>query len=203
MSLPPRRVFLTLIWMQILLLGVVSRPAGAQEGSQARLAPVDTEEFPKISSYLDVRTPEGEFVHGLERQNIVIIEDGDRLPVTELTNLHTGVQIVLAVSPGPSFDIRDVQGLSRYDHLVQALVDWASARKGSTVDDLSIVMANGPETAHQTDLDEWAAVLGSYIPAGRETGPDFDVLARALDVAADPTPSPGMSRAVFFITSLP
>ena len=154
MSLPPRRVFLTLIWMQILLLGVVSRSVSAQEGSQARLEPVDTEEFPRISSYLDVRTPEGEFVHGLETQNIVIIEDGHHLPVAELSNLQTGVQIVLAVSPGSSFDIRDVQGLSRYDHLVQALVDWVSARKGSTVDDLSIVMADGPELAHKTNLDE-------------------------------------------------
>ncbi len=203
MSLPPRRVSITLIWMLILLLGVVSRSASAQEGSQARLAPVDTEEFPRISSYLDVRTPEGEFVHGLETQNIVIIEDGEHLPLAELSQLHPGVQLVLAVSPGPSFDIRDVQGLSRYDHLVQALEDWVSARTGSTVDDLSIVMADGPEIAHQTNMDEWAAVLGTYIPAGSAAGPDFDILARALDVAADPTPSSGMSRAVLLITSLP
>jgi hypothetical protein len=194
---------MTLVCLQLLLLGVVSRSVSAQEGSQAQLAPVDTDEFPKISSYLDVRTPEGEFVHGLETQNVVIIEDGEHLPVAELSQLHPGVQLVLAISPGPSFDIRDVQGLSRYDHLVQALEDWVSARTGSTVDDMSIVMADGPEIAHQTDLDEWAAVLDSYIPAERVAGPDFDILARALDVAADPTPNSGMSRAVLFITSLP
>lgn len=203
MSLPPRRVFLTLIWMQILLLSVVSGSISAQEGSQARLAPIDTEEFPKLSSFLDVRTAEGEFVYGLESHNIVIIEDGEQLPVAELSNLHTGVQLVLAVSPGPSFDIRDVQGLSRYDYLIQALQDWAASRQGSTVDDLSILMADGPEATHQTGMEEWAAVLGSYIPAGGVTGPDFDILARAIDAAADPTPNPGMSRAVLFVTSLP
>ena len=194
---------MTLICLQLLLLGVFSRSVSAQEGSQARLTPVDTEEFPRISSYLDVRTPEGEFVHGLETQNVVIIEDGEHLPVVELSQLHPGVQLVLAISPGPSFDIRDVQGLSRYDYLVQALEDWVSARTGSTVDDMSIVMADGPEIAHQTDLDEWAAVLGSYLPAESVAGPDFDILARALDVAADPTPNSGMSRAVLLITSLP
>jgi hypothetical protein len=203
MSLPVRRVILTLIWMQILLLGVVNRSVSAQEGDRARLAPVNTEEFPEISTYLDVRTPQGEFIHSLESQHITIIEDGKRLPVAELSNLHTGVQLVLAVSPGPSFDIRDVQGLSRYDYLVQALDDWAQSRQGSTVDDLSLLTAEGSETTHTTDLERWAAVLASYQPVGREVAPDFDVLARALDAASDPTTNPGMSRAVLFITSLP
>lgn len=203
MSLPPRRVIQTLIWIPILILGVVSKEASAQEGSQVRLAPIDTEEYPRITSYLDVHTPEGDFVHGLEKRHVRIIEDGNQLPVVELDHMHTGVQFVLAVSPGTAFDIRDVQGLSRYDYLAQALVDWAESKGGSTVDDLSIVVAGGPESTHQTELDDWVAVLRSFTPVGRETGPDIDVLARALDVAADQTVNPGMGRAVLFVTTLP
>lgn len=203
MSLPPRRAILTLLWMQILLLGVLSGPAGAQEGAQVRLAPIETEEFPQISSYLDIRTPEGGFVFGLESQDVHIIEDGIRLPVTDLALLHSGSQFVLAVSPGQAFDIRDVQGLTRYDYLSQALLDWASSRIGSTVDDLSIVLAGGPETTHISEIERWMAVLDSYTPTGLEVDPDFDVLARAIDIAADPTKNPGMGRVVLFITSLP
>ena len=203
MSLPPRRAILTLLWMQILLLGVLSGPAGAQEGAQVRLAPIETEEFPQISSYLDIRTPEGDFVFGLESQDVHIIEDGIRLPVTDLALLHSGSQFVLAVSPGQAFDIRDVQGLTRYDYLSQALLDWASSRIGSTVDDLSIVLAGGPETTHISEIERWMAVLDSYTPTGLEVDPDFDVLARAIDIAADPTKNPGMGRVVLFITSLP
>jgi hypothetical protein len=203
MSLPPPRVILTLIWVQILILGVVNKPAIAQEGSQIGLAPIDTEEFPRISSYLDVRTPEGDFVFGLEEPNVRIIEDGTRLPVNELEHIRTGVQFVLAVSPGPAFDIRDVQGVSRYEYLEQALVDWAKSRDGSTVDDLRIIVPDGPESTHIAEFDRWVAFLNSFAPTGSETGPDFDILAQALDVAADPTTNPGMARAVLFVTPLP
>jgi hypothetical protein len=203
MSLAPKRGILTLISVLILVFGVVHRPISAQEGSQVRLAPVNTQDFPVISSYMDVRTPEGDFLHGLEQQNIYINENGTQLPVKDFQNLRTGVQFVVAISPGSAFEIRDVQGTSRYEYLVQALQEWAGARQGSTVDDISLIVSEGPEATHLTELDRWSASLNSFYPTGEETGPDFDVLTRALDIAADPTPTPGMSGAVLFITTLP
>jgi hypothetical protein len=203
MSLAPNRGILTLIWIIILVFGAVNRPISAQEGSQVRLAPVNTQDFPVISSYLDVRSAEGEFVHGLEAHNVRIIENGTQLPIQELQHLRTGVQFVLAISPGPAFEIRDVQGISRYEYLAQALQDWAEARQGSTVDDLSLVVSDGPEATHLSELNRWSASLNSFNPTGEETGPDFDLLTRALDIAADPKSTPGMSGSVLFVTPLP
>jgi hypothetical protein len=203
MSLPQRRGILTLIWIQLLILGVVYNSSSAQEGNQVWLAPIDTEDFPTITSYLDVRTSEGDFVFGLDRDNVSIIENDNRASVLEFEPLHTGVQFVIALSPGPSFDIRDVQGVSRYDHLAQALVGWAKSREASTDDDLSIIIAEGPESTHETEINNIISLLGSYTPVESDTGPDFDLLAQALDVAADPTTNPAMGRAVLFITPLP
>jgi len=203
MSLAPNRVVLTLIWILILIFGAIHKPISAQEGDQVHLAPVNTQEFPVISSYMDVRTSEGEFLHGLEPRNVHILENETQLPVQEFQHLHTGAQFVLAVSPGAAFEIRDVQGISRYEYLAQALNEWTSARQGSTVDDLSLVISDGPEATHLTDLDRWAATLNLYVPTGEETGPDFDILTRALDIAADPTSTPGMSGVVLFVTPLP
>ena len=203
MSLAPNRVVLTLIWILILIFGAIHKPISAQEGDQVRLAPVNTQEFPLISSYMDVRTPEGEFLHGLEPRNVHILENETLIPVQELQHLHTGAQFVLAVSPGAAFEIRDVQGISRYEYLAQALNDWTAARQGSTVDDLSLIISDGPEATHMTDLERWAATLNSYKPTGEETGLDFDILTRALDIAADPTSTPGMSGVVLFVTPLP
>jgi hypothetical protein len=152
---------------------------------------------------MEVRSAEGEFIHGLEAQNVRIIEDGVKLPVEEVQHLNTGVQFVLAVSPGQAFDIRDVQGISRYEYLAQALKDWSQARQGSTVDDLSIVISDGPEISHLSDIERWSAVLDAYTPSGEEADPDFDVLTQALDIAADPTVTPGMSRVVLFVAPLP
>jgi hypothetical protein len=203
MSLPLRRVLLTLIWILILILGAANKSSSAQEGSQVRLAPINTEDFPRMTSYLDVRTAEGDFGFDIESDHVRIIEDGNQIPIDEFELLHTGVQFVLAVSPGPAFDIRDVQGISRYEYLVQALVEWASERKGSTIDDLSIMIADGPDSHHLTDMDRWISILNSYLPTGSETGPDFDLLAQAMNVAADPPTVPGMGRAVLFVTPLP
>ena len=203
MSLALHRGILTLIWILILVFGAVISPISAQEGSQVRLAPIKTQDFPSISSYLDVRSTTGEFIHGLEQHNVKIIEDGARLSVKELQQIRSGVQLVLAISPGPAFEIRDAQGVSRYEYLAQALQAWAEARQGSTVDDLSLIVSEGPEATHLSETNRWAASLGSFNPTGEETGPDFDVLTRALDVAADPTSTPGMSSAVLFITPLP
>jgi hypothetical protein len=189
--------------MHILLVGVNWKPASAQEGSQAQLAPIDGDDFPHLTSYLDVRNPEGDFVFGLEKHDVSIIEDGVRISLAEFEHLRSGVQLVLAVSPGPAFDIRDVNGISRYDYLSQALLDWGNARRGSSIDDLSIVLAGGPEIAHTSEPDEWIAVLSSYASGETNTSPDFDILGRALDLAADPTVSPGMERAVLFVTPLP
>ena len=203
MSLAPKRGILTLILVLILFFGVVHRPISAQEGSQVRLAPLNTQDFPVMSSYMDVRTPEGEFLYGLEQHNIRINENGIQLPVKDLQQIRTGVQFVVAISPGAAFEIRDVQGTSRYEYLVQALQEWAGARQGSTVDDLSLIVSEGPEATHITDVDRWSASLNSFNPTGEEADPNFDVLTRALDIAADPTTTPGMSGAVLFIATLP
>ncbi|MGW8226384.1 MAG: FHA domain-containing protein [Anaerolineales bacterium] len=199
----PYRGIRILIWIFVLVFGGFHKPISAQEGNQVRLAPVNLQQFPTISSVLEVRSPSGEFIHGIQQKDVHIIEDGKRLSLTELQPLRTGVQFVLAVSPGPAFEIRDVQGVSRYEYLSQALQDWVEARQGSTVDDLSLIIADGPETTHQTDINRWAASFQSFEPTGEETGPDFDVLTRALDVAGDQTSTPGMASAVLFITPLP
>lgn len=203
MSRAPYRGIRILVWIFVLVFGGIHKPISAQEGSQVRLAPVNIQQFPTISSVLEVHSPSGEFIHGIKQEDVHIIEDNKRLPLTELQQLRTGVQFVLAISPGPAFEIRDVQGISRYEYLSQALQEWGEARQGSTVDDLSLIITNGPEITHQPDIDRWVTSLASFQPTGEETGPDFDVLTRALDVAGDQTSTPGMASAVLFVTPLP
>ncbi|HJW90044.1 MAG TPA: FHA domain-containing protein [Anaerolineales bacterium] len=203
MPLPLRRVILTLLCLILAFHGASAQPAVAQEAYQASLASLDSSAFPRITTYLDVRSPEGKFVYGLGAEDIIILEDGLQLPTSELNQLRPGAQFVLAVGPGTSFDIRDAQGLNRYDYLVQAFEAWAGTLQGSTIDDLSFLAGGGPESTHLAAVEAWVAVLKSYKLAVQETVSGFDVLARALEIAADPTPRPGMRRAVLFLTSIP
>lgn len=195
----------------LLLAGLMllSYPARAQEAGdeptaiRAELSPPETDAFPRITTFLDVHDLQGQFLHGLQASGVRVEENGTLLPVEELEVLHNGVQVVLAVNPGPAFAIRDSQGISRYDLLVGALQEWATNRAGSTVDDLSILTNGGPELTHSASLTDWLAALTQYQPDARAIDPNLDLLLRAVEVASDATPRPGMERAILFITAPP
>ncbi|MGW8251799.1 MAG: FHA domain-containing protein, partial [Anaerolineales bacterium] len=115
--------------------------------------------------------------------------------------LRPGVQVVFAINPGDSFTIRNSQGLSRYDFIYNALNNWADARQGSTVDDLSLIVTTGPVRSHTVDPAEMLSALDSFQIDSASANPSLDTLSQALDVALDPTPRVGMERAILFITS--
>ena len=183
------------------LLLVVAAPAFAQAPSGARLYPPDTELFPRIQAYLDVFDEEGAFIHGLQASDVSLREDDRLVALSEFTELHPGVQVVFAINPGDSFTIRNSQGNTRYDFIAAALANWAQARLGSTVDDISLLITGGPARTHFVDPAQIPAALQEYQPAESNLAPNFDTLLQALDIAADPARSSGMARMILFITS--
>jgi len=164
---------------------------------------VESDSFPILSTYLDIRDTEGNFVGDLRLEHITIVEDGNRLTPSRFEQVRAGAQFVLAVSPGPAFAIRDSRGISRFDYLAEGLAAWAGSKEGTNNDDLSFLASGGPEATHLREKDDFLQVLGSYRPPGREASSDVDILASAIDIAADSTPQPGMGRGVLFITGLP
>lgn len=208
MSPKVRKNLLALYWVSFLFLVAIMFKANifithAQETELVRLVNPDTNTFPQITSFLDVRDAQGNFVHGLKKADVKAVEDDITLPIKELNQLRPGAQVVVAINPGRSFAIQDVQGVSRFDYLMQAIEAWVNSRQGSSIDDLSILAEDGPEATHLDDIKGWFATLKSYQPNARIAVPQFDILGRAIEVAADPTIRPGMGRAVMFITSLP
>lgn len=183
------------------LLFVFTISARAQTGTDATLPQLQTELFPRIRAYLDVHDSQGGFVHGLQASDIRILEDGYPLPVVEFGEVHPGVQLVVAIDPGASFAIRNSLGLSRYDYLVDALVGWAKSRQGSTLDDLSLIATIGPEITHISNSMDLISVLETYQIDSQTVTPSLDTLVRAVDIAADSPPRPGMERAVLYITA--
>lgn len=177
-------------------------PARAQGGYQAHIEQIESGEFPEMGIYLDVRTPEGVFVDGLESWQLAVIEDGVRQSIANLERVRRGIQFVLAVNPGPSFAIRDAQGKSRYDYLLEAWLAWAESRSGSASDDVSFLPVGGGGETHLKDINRWAAVVRSYQPVERSSVAWQDVLFEAVDLAADPADSISR-RVVLFVTAPP
>lgn len=186
-----------------LLLAVFSFPAVAQGTAKATLSQLNTKAFPQISSYLRLFDGEGNFVHDLSDEDIMVLEDERAIPVSELNELHQGSQFVVAINVGPSFSIRDVNGVSRYEHIEIALSEWIDTYPSSSRDDLSVVINDGPEGLHFNRPVDWLESLKAYEPNFEIAIPSLNVLTRAINIASDPTIQADMGRGVLFITPLP
>jgi hypothetical protein len=180
---------------------LLSAPAWAQTSTSATLSQPDTQAFPSIRVYLDVKDELGRFIHGLDPEALRAVEDGKALPVNELRELRPGAQLVVALNPGPSFALRDSQGTSRSNFIQRTLESWAKSRRGSTLDDMSLLVTNSVETTHFSDPLKWLDALKLDQMDARQAAPSLDTLSRAIEIASDPTPRQGMGKAVLFITT--
>ena len=193
-----RRFALLFIWLLLIPIS-----AEAQSAANAILSPPVTDDFPHVSAYLEVYDGQGDFVHNLRETDVIIIEDEQPVPVSELVESETGAQFVVALNLGPTFAIRDIDGVSRYDYLRQALTTWANSQQVSAQDDLSFLTNDEPEHIHLATARQWLTGLEAYSTDPRAAIPSLDVLVRAINVAADPPTRPGMGRAVFLLTPPP
>jgi hypothetical protein len=116
-----------------------------------------------------------------------------------LTELPVGAQIVVGINPGPALEVRDGQGITRYQRIQQMLSVWSQSLKPEAGDDLSLVTFAGPIIAH-TNPASWLESFTAFQPDFRSTTPNIQALALAVDAASAPTPQVGMKRTVLFIT---
>jgi hypothetical protein len=179
--------------------GVFSLRAQAQTASTAYLSPPEISEFPQLSAYLDVTDSQGGFLSGLTSSDVTILEDGLQLPLSGLQALRPGVQFVLAITPGSALEIRDGQGHTRYQHLIEGLLGGAWIQGDAGQDDFSLLTSEGAILIHNGSPAELSSLLAAYQHPAQDVA-TLEVLAQALEVAADPLPRPGMERAVLFIT---
>lgn len=187
----------------ILLLLICLSAAGpvwGQDAAQANLSAPDLQNFPLVRLNLDALGPQGRFIHGLQASSVQVLENGVPVSLEGLREMRPGAQVVIALNPGPTFAVRNGQGLSRLDFVTGALTSWASRRQGTTIDDLSLTAPNDLEISHLSDMTSWAAALQSINLDAKELNPSLETLGRAIELAGGETPRAGMGRAVIFIT---
>lgn len=171
----------------------------AQTAAYAEIVRIDAANFPKISALVDVYDADGEFITGLRPSDITVYEDGQETRADSVRESEVPVQVVVAVNPGPPLAIRDANGISRFERVVEALGGWAEAQPEDSRDDLSLVSLSGSLINH-AGVNNWFVSLNSFKPDFRNSTPNLQTLSIALDTVNAPTPEPGMKRAVLFIT---
>ena len=183
----------------LLLLAGQSYAVRAQSVATAELSLVDAQGFPTTAALLDVFDAQGQFITGLQPENVTILEDGQPHPVSGLSEYVPPAQIVVVVNPGPALAVRDGQGIERFERVTEVLAGWAGAQPIDNPDDMSLVSIAGPIITHAEPSD-WAISLTSFRPDFRSTTPNVQSLTIALNTVNETTPLPGMKRAILLIT---
>ncbi len=104
----------------LLFLYLLVMPLGvrAQIANTAALAPPNTFNFPEISTSLKPFNEQRGYVHNLGLEDITILENDQRIAIATLNERQPGTQFVLAISLERAFAIRDSNGISRYDRIL-------------------------------------------------------------------------------------
>jgi hypothetical protein len=160
----------------IALLVLFSQPAAAQDGAAASLSHLNTQAFPSMEAYLDVKDSSGHFLPDLQPAQVSMVEDGNLIPVESLEIQSQGVQFVEVINPAPSFGVRYSKGKSRYYFIKGALEKWAKGRQGTNLDDLSLLITSGPSISHTSDSIKFSTALESEDINAREAVPSLDSL---------------------------
>lgn len=185
------------------LLSLASFAANAQGAARAVLYNTSTDTFPHISAYLNAYDGAGNFIHGLRPQEVSINEDGQSLPIDNITELNPGSQFVVAINLGPAYAIQDVEGFTRYEHVQTALQNWIEAYPPETGDNLSLITNDELEGLHIENPADWLSLFQSHQPNFDNAIPSLDVLSQAIIAASDPTARVGLGRGILLITPLP
>jgi hypothetical protein len=178
-------------------------PTSAQSGGYAEIAPPVYDQFPEVTTYLDIYRQDGTFLSGLSSREITLIENGSQRPLKTFQTLTPGIQLVIAVNIAPPFAIQDITGTSRWDYLSNHFMHWLAESPDVEKDDLSIISNDGLETTHTNAKDDIVETLEGYQPQPRETSSNLNVLTQAIDIASDPLSDRGMKRVVLFLTPPP
>src|SRR3989337_449285 len=125
------------------LVFVAPQPARAQTEAYAEIASIDAQGFPQVAALVDVYDAGGQFIAGLQPNDLTVYEDGQPHPIDTLNESMTPVQIVVAINPGPALAVRDANGTQRFTQVVGALSQWVGAQPDDSRDDLSLVSLSG------------------------------------------------------------
>ena len=183
----------------VLLAISLAFPVRGQTVARVKLDALDLSEFPKITSYLDIRGQQGFFISGLPGSAATVLEDDQPIPGL-ITEIRPGAQIVVAYAGGESFGIYNLEAKTRFAVIQEWLLNWSATQLSTNLDDLSLVIPEGILVSHQTDPQAWTEGLTNYQPNFNLNSRPLEILSAAIDTALDPLPSTGMGRTVVFLT---
>ncbi len=193
---------LTTFLLTVLVLVGLAAPVAAAPQAQVAVFGIDTTGFPHVAAWVAAWDSQGQFIVNVQADDVTVTEDGAACDVAGWEALRPGAQVVIAVEPGRALGVRDALGVSRYEYVYHQVRSWAE-RATDGLYDVSLYASDGLQAAHLADFAPFIQAWDAYQPDQKTEDVGLKALAEGLQLARDPTPRPGMGRALLWITPMP
>ena len=197
------KAFITALLLSLLLMQSFTALAATLSQPQPSLevSNIDTREFPLIRAEVKPRNLPDPAVDQLDSTTLQVLENENILPVRSVVENYEGFHLALAINPGLDLAWRDVNGISRYDKLIQAFTQLNQSLIPGSGDRFSLFINPDYEPTGFTDLDSLLIALADYPGNMRQMEPSLTSLQHALEaLSADES---GQDKILFYITALP
>jgi hypothetical protein len=196
------KAFITALLLSLLLMQSFTALAATLSQPQPSLevSNIDTREFPLIRADVKPRNLPDPAVDQLDLTTMQVLENENILPVRSVVENYEGFHLALAINPGIALAWRDVNGISRYDKLIQAFTQLNQSLTPGSGDRFSLFINPDYEPTGFTDLDSLLIALADYPGNMRQMEPSLTSLQHALEaLSADES---GQDKILFYITPL-
>ncbi len=161
----------------------------------------DTHSYPDLYVNLELYDASGRFIRDAKADELELYENGEFRLVEDLELIEPGVQILVALNPGPEMANR-YAGQTRLEALRRVFTEWAAGQTSTSKHAYNFVTTSGVQAANLSDPAEWSQALQAYQPDILRMQPALTALTQAVDAAVSP-PSRDMKRVIYYLTVLP
>jgi hypothetical protein len=198
--LPRALCFLLALW---LLLSPLSHPSTAQPAAVLQVLPPDTAAFPTMAVAFDIFSPDPSVGMDLQANQVTLYENNQPLPIETLTQTYQGVHLTLALNANRELDLRDAEGVSRFEKIAAALRNWAPEQILTAEDAWTLITNQGLQVRRTDDTGLWLEALNAFQPNFRAVESDLTSLETAIQTSRETVTPFGVDKVLLYITPPP
>jgi hypothetical protein len=199
----PGFLLVLLIILSLQLLTPLNRSALGQADQSLLVQAPDTSDFPEITIPFKIPTLFKELNSTLTISDLLVYENDIPIQPATLNQTRSGVHFTLTINPSRQFDLRDSDGVSPFDKIVESLVNWTEERSSLSEDRWSFVSESGVEINSSNNRQAWIEVVSNYQADFRGLEPQLASLETAVNLASERVVPFGVDKALLYITPAP
>jgi hypothetical protein len=160
-------------------------------------------DFPYLSIIFKIHDVNGQPVQQINREQITIYEDNNAVDLQDLTVNYGGVHFILAINADRQLGLRDSNGISTYEYLMNAIDNWQTNLTPTDQDIWSFMVNQGKSITSLDNSDTWYGLVKAYQPDMRNAVGNLTSLSTSIDLAKSYSKSITHDQVMLYITPVP